>query len=136
MSTTLEALDSVTSSRQPKFRCQYIFETRWGKPNHTWTALGAQGALHLHITDNGEEHAQKYGDRYIGGIEVHYRTPPEYMADDPPSQDECWLLKCPCWHDGSSLQASEIWIPRWLSDPDDHVSMFEYLTRDAVGRFG
>ena len=121
--------------REQQFRCQYIYELRFGNPQHTWTVLGAKGAVHLHITDYGEKHEAKYGGRYQGGIEIHYRHPPEYMAEEPPSQDECWLLKCPCWHDGSSLQASEVWIPTWRASPHDHDGMFEMLKHDARQRF-
>lgn len=55
---------------------------------------------------------------------MHYRTPPESMRDDPPSSDVCWLLHCPCWHDGSSLAVEEKWIPLWLTRPNDHDEMF------------
>ena len=122
-------------AREQQFRCQYIYEHSLGCPRHTWTVLGAKGAVHLHITDYGEEHGKKYGERYLGGIEIHYRHPPEYMTEKPPSQDECWLLKCPCWHDGSSLQASEVWIPTWQADPHDHDGMFAMLKNDARQRF-
>jgi len=38
-----------------------------------------------------------------GGIELHYQIPPDYMDDQAPSHQDCWLLNSPCWHDGSSL---------------------------------
>lgn len=38
-----------------------------------------------------------------GGVEIH-RTPAE---GETPDNDDCWILKGPCCHDGSSLYASE-----------------------------
>lgn len=116
-----------------KYRCKYNYEVVFDSPRHTWSVIGANAGLHLHITD-GKRYAQSEDMRYSGGIEIHYRYPPEYMQDQPPSQDKCWLLKCPCWHDGSSLQASEIWIPRWLMDPHDHDRMFRGLCHDLDSR--
>jgi hypothetical protein len=102
---------------------------------HAWSMVGAKGAVHLHITDYGE----KYGTQYSGGIETHWRSPPECMQDQPPSQDTCWLLHCPCWHDGSALQVTEFWIPRWLAmqleSPDYHNAMFALLESEMAGKF-
>lgn len=114
------------------YRCEYTYSRSFSQPQHIWQCVGAKGAIHLHITDYGE----KYGERYSGGIEIHYRTPPDYMASDAPSHDECRILKCPCWHDGSSLQASEIWIPFWLENMHDHEGMFRMLEREMKQRFG
>ena len=119
-----------------RYRCKYEYAYRFDHPMHLWSLLGARGGLHLWITDHGEEHERKCGNRYLGGIEIHYRRPPEYMRDQPPSQDECWLLCAPCWHDGSSLQAMERWIPLWLVAPHDHERMFQGLAVDADHHFG
>lgn len=115
-----------------KYRCTYEYTVRHGWPFHVWTLVGARGGIHLHISDRGEK--DEYG-RYSGGIEIHHRSPPEYMQDQPPSHDECHVLKAPCWHDGSSLQASERWIPAWLADPHDHDRMFRLLAVDADHHF-
>lgn len=37
----------------------------------------------------------------------HAYAPGEYDDKDKPSQKECDILGCPCWYDGSGLQASE-----------------------------
>ncbi|KKM06547.1 hypothetical protein LCGC14_1742930 [marine sediment metagenome] len=121
------------------FRFKYSYEPRFRHPMHTWSMVGAKGAVELHITDYGEEHQQEYGQRFSGGIETHWRSPPAHLQDQPPSQDTCWLLHCPCWHDGSSLQASEFWIPRWidimLASPADHDAMFALLESEMAGQF-
>jgi len=114
-----------------RYRCTYEYTTRLGYAYHVWTLVGAKGGLHLHINDRGKD--DKYG-RYSGGIEIHYRTPPEYMSNQPPSQD-CHVLKAPCWHDGSSLQATERWIPIWQSHPHDHDAMFRSLSVEADHHF-
>ena len=116
------------------YRCKYEYTNEF-HPMHMWSVVGARMAVHVHITDLGES----YATRYSGGVECHYRTPPDYMRDSAPSQDRCWLLHAPCWHDGSSLQAAEVWIPRWLRDPHNHDNMFraiqllieEHEARDA-----
>lgn len=117
-----------------KFRTKYIYEVPHGNAYHTWVVIGARMALHLKITDMGEEHRVKYGGRYSGGIEFHWREPPEYMADEPPSNDHCWVLQAPCWHGGSSLQASGHWIPFWEAAPNDHGRMFRELELELQER--
>jgi len=119
-----------------RFRSKYIYNNNYGRPQHIWTVIHGQGAIHLHINDMGQEYADKYRiDRYSGGLEIHYRKPPLYMKNDAPSQDECWILKCPCWHNGSSLEASEIWIPQWLNDQHDHDRMLASLEQYATDQF-
>lgn len=120
----------------PKYRSKYELQDRYGSWQHVWTVIGRHGAIHFHVSDMGEETANKHGlDRYSGGLEVHYRVPPDYMAEDAPSQDNCWLIGCPCWHDGTSLYASEYLIPLWLCDPHNHKRMFEILQREYEDRF-
>ena len=123
------------SDREPKYRCKYEFTTDSFGDRHTWSCVGEWGGLHVHIVDSGEEYEKKYGERHNGGIEIHYRAAPDYMRGDAPSQDKCWLLGCPCWHDGSSLQASEFWIPFWVQDKDNHKGMFNLLEGEMANRF-
>jgi len=118
-----------------KFRNEYTYTRRHGNPLHRWSTLTYAAGAHVWISDLGEQHEEKYpGMRYTGGIEIHYRIPPDYMRDQPPTHDDCFLLKAPCWHDGSSLQASEFWIPRWLTMQNDHDAMFLLLNRDLEQR--
>ncbi len=113
-----------------KFRNKYEFSMEIHNPRHVWSVIGRHLAIHLHISDLGNLLGKEACDRYSGGIEIHYRQPPDYMKDDAPSNDRCWLLKAPCWHDGSSLQVTERWIPHWLElrgAPDEHERMFALL---------
>ena len=66
-----------------------------------------------------------------GGLEIHYRIPPHYMFQKPPSHDNCWLLKSPCWHDGTSLAVEELWIPLWRNGETSHDLMFSELATQA-----
>ena len=108
-----------------KYTCKYEYKRDiYDVPLHTWSVVGKPGGIHLHIRESG-----KPDHPYFGGLEVHYRQPPDYMKDKPPSQEHCWLLDAPCWHDGSSLQAEEIWIPLWRTMPNDHDRMLACLTQ-------
>ncbi len=105
------------------YRYQYCLRLFAGNWNHSYEVIGRWGALNFHVTDLGEDYAKKFSsDQYSAGLECHYRTPPSYMADQPPSQDYCWLLKQPCWHDGTSLYALEVLMP--FFDPQNHKPMF------------
>lgn len=112
----------------PRTRCEYRFSMRYGREDHMWTCIGALGGLHLHISG-------PFDGRYSGGLEEHRRTPPDRREMEPPDHDECWLLKCPCWHDGTSLYVSEVAIPLWLEDKNDHLGMFAWLGREYDKRF-
>jgi len=103
---------------------------------HTWSVVGARMGIHLHIEDYGEEHEQKYGRRYSSGLECHYRTAPDYMRDQAPSQKECWLIGGPCWHDGTSFYAEEHWVPMWQDAPHDHERMLRVLREELKDRDG
>ena len=117
-----------------RFTKRYEYHIRFGHPRHIWIVVGARIAVHLWIDDMNKE-----GDhypRYSGGIELHHRAPPHYMKDDAPAQPHCDILDGPCWHDGSSLQAEEHWIPMWKAMPHDHDAMLAALERELIIRDG
>jgi hypothetical protein len=118
-----------------KYTSRYVYQMRFLRPEHSWELVGRCGGLHLHIQDSGDEHAAKYGDRYSGGLEIHYRQPPDFMRDNAPSHSPCWLLHCPCWHDGTSLYVSERIIPMWNGGRMTPDEMFRFLEREADERF-
>jgi len=120
-----------------KYRSKYEFSIRNGHEYHDWSVIARHIGIHLHIIDMGEDDGKEAGERYSGGIEIHYRQPPDYMKDEAPSHDNCWLLKAPCWHDGSSMQVTDKWIPRWRAlagRPDEHVQMLEFLEIEVESR--
>lgn len=119
-----------------KFRNKFTYANRFGNAERTWIVIGRHGAIHFHVIDLGEKYSKEHrAERYSGGLEIHYRQPPEYMANDAPSHDRCFVLEGPCWHDGTSLYAQERIIPFWQSAPDDHERMFRFLEREYVERF-
>jgi hypothetical protein len=103
------------------------YETRWA-------VLGPLGAVDFHMTN------RPVIDHRSGGIEMHYRTPPDYMSDQAPSHEHCRLLDAPCWHDGSSLYASEVLIPYALTHTEDELWRLleheyrERFTPEVMGR--
>ena len=124
-----------------KYRFGYKYQNRFGnKYEHIWHVVGQHGGMHLHI-DSYEFEGKV---EFTGGLETHWRKPPEYMENTAPHHDNCWLLKCPCWHDGTSLYVQETIIPRWIhrleSDEGfttkDHERMFEFLGHEMDERFG
>jgi hypothetical protein len=110
-----------------KYLTKYEYSCPFGSPRHVWTLRGPKGGIHLHITVT-----ENYGPS--GGIEFHHRVPPEYMQDDAP-HEKCSVIAGPCWHDGSSMYATEHWIPLWEASPHDHEGMFRRLEMEYEDRF-
>lgn len=109
-----------------KYRNKYTYENRAGTKQHVWTCIGRMGALHLHISE------QPSGECY-GGLEIHYRHPPDYMSNHAP-HEKCWLIGGPCWHDGTSLYVTETVIPMW-HQIKDHDYWFKWMEGEYVDRF-
>jgi len=107
-----------------KYRSKYEYTNEFSK-RHVWTVIGRHGAIHLHISEVSM--GSDKPDSISGGVEYHYRVPPEYMSDDAPSHDRCSILQGPCWHDGTSSWATDHWIPLWQAAPHEHDRMFELL---------
>lgn len=116
----------------PQFRTKYEYTRPHSAARHDWFVIGARGAVHLWITESPPGDLRH---TYSAGLEMHYRSPPNYMADMAPSQDQCWVLKCPCWHDGSSLYAVERYLPIWKADPHNHDKMFQILQQEYDAQF-
>lgn len=117
-----------------KYRKDYKMTFPYDKhPHHCWSIVGRHGAKHLHISVYGKNDSVDY----YGGLETHWRVPPEHMTDQAPSQDKCWLLNQPCWHDGTSVYVSESIIPM-IEDSlrgvdgltaNDHLMIFSLLEK-------
>lgn len=82
---------------------------------------GEYGSLEFWIRPERAE----WGGRkeYIGGVEHHYNYCPKggWFNPNKPSHEHCDLNCSKCWHDGSSLQASETFIPLLLRCGQDAV---------------
>ena len=115
-----------------RLRCEYVYSRPFGNPRHSWRLIGALGGIELHISG---PHKYEGREEYSAGLEMHYRAAPDYKAGDAPSHDHCWLLKCPCWHDGTSLYAQEHYVPLWFALRGDHDAMFDHLQGEYRERF-
>ena len=114
-----------------RYKCKYTLLERFGGWLHLYEVVTRWGGVHLHITEYGEDMAARIKERYSGGIEYHWIEPPEGRKNDAPDHLACEVVKRPCWHDGSSLYASEHLIPQWENNPHDHEMMFRTLARLA-----
>jgi hypothetical protein len=89
--------------------------TREDDYERRWIVVGERGAVDFHCShlSVAKRIAESTGmlPWRSGGVEYHHRTPPDYMSDKDASHELCWILGGKCWHDGSSLWASEHWIP-------------------------
>lgn len=111
-----------------KYRYALNLNSRFGKWNYSYELVGSKGALNLRISG---PHVYDGAEHWNAGLETHSRTP--MNGDTAPDHAECWLLKCPCWHDGTSLYAQEEYLPMVLRD--DHDGVFRQMVRDADRRW-
>ena len=106
---------------------------QWSKPftnvRHEWSVIGAKAAIQFHVSIN-----ERYGD--TAGLEIHYFEAPAYMRDRAPSQMKCVLTGSRCWHDGTSLYATEtLWpIIQPMLRSGDHETIFHVLESEYRNR--
>lgn len=111
-----------------RFNYAYTYNPSYfGSRSHTYELTGREGAIHFHVTEF------KPGE-WSGSLEEHRRVAPDGV-DRPPSQLNCRLLGGPCWHDGTSLYASEVLIPRWHTNFPNHDAVFQWMAREFDDRF-
>lgn len=126
MSNIITEMPKTSGKYRCTMRVYQRFGNEWGA---SFEVIGAKGAAHYHVSKYEMEGKVSYSS----GLEFHYRTPPDYMKDKPPSHDECYLLKAPCWHDGTSLYAMERYEPLFLQGC--YNSTFHMLESDAEKTF-
>ena len=113
-----------------KFRDhKYTWESPFNSTRHQWCFRGPDGGIQFHVSIMDNPSNELFREPSCG-LEFHHNTQPHgepRAADHSP----CWLTGQPCWHDGTSLYASEtVWPhiePMLLSG--DHVAIFHYLER-------
>lgn len=96
---------------------------------HQWAIVGFGGGAHLHIRPYVRDGITEYS----AGLEMHFAAPPVYSKDKAPSHVPCWLIKVPCWHDGTSLYAQEYFVPLFRRGQPDHELIFGEMERWADG---
>lgn len=109
----------------------------WSKPftsaRHSWELVGPEGGVHFHVSTD-----EKWGDSC--GLEFHHTREAwkrRYGRDEAPHHRDCPVLGEPCWHDGTSLYASEhVWpVVRPLLRSGDHEAIFRFLEGEYCAQF-
>lgn len=110
---------------------KYTWSKPFGNARHWWELVGPLGAVHFHVSVN-----DKYGDSC--GLEFHHTEACGWHTDEAPHHINCPLTGGRCWHDGTSLYASEHLWPRVkdLLGLGNHEAIFRILEQEADERFG
>lgn len=101
---------------------KYTYSNLFGSPHHHWELVGPDGGIHFHVS-------LTKGYDPSCGLEFHHAARARYRCDDAPDHVKCPLIGEPCWHDGTSLYASEtVWpsIEPMLRS-GDHETIFRHL---------
>lgn len=114
---------------------KYTWSKPFGSVRHNWELVGPLGAVHFHVSMY-EEHTPSCG------LEFHhtdaFRRKTGYRCDEAPDHIDCPMTGGACWHDGTSLYASEhLWpqIEGYLR-AGQHEAVFKILEGEADIRFG
>jgi hypothetical protein len=111
-----------------------------------WAVVGKHGAAEYH--GNFYPHNYKWARDmaeittpsflfHSYGFECHSRKPFDYDKEAQCSHDNCALLDGPCWHDGTSLYASEWTIQqrtlqnRWIFSQLEYL-YYEWFSKEAT----
>lgn len=111
---------------------RYEYTNRFS-PRHMWEIVGPEGGVHFHAS-------LTKGYPPSCGLEFHHNQAAWLrMGRDNEAfhHRNCPLLGGPCWHDGTSLYASEtLWpIIKSALERGDHDSVFRCLEREYNDRF-
>lgn len=112
---------------ESKFRCSYTVKFFAGSWRHEYVVLCKNGAISFHWADS-EGRFEK-----TAGLEIHRYVPAEYQKDHAPHHSPCHILGAPCWHDGTSLYATEKLLP--LIDGAKLNHAFDVLINECADRF-
>lgn len=104
----------------------YTWSTPYGPESvyHKWELRSAYGGVHFHVS---------VSERYTpsAGLEFHYLRP--INGEEAPDHVNCPITGGRCWHDGTSLYATEtLWpqIQAYLKTGDHHL-IFKVLEHEA-----
>lgn len=110
---------------------KYGWSKPFGSPRHQWSFLGPVGGVHFTAS------YFKDGEPPACGLEFHHTRAAGLYPDEAPHHTKCWLTGEPCWHDGTSLYASETLWP--MIEPilrsGDHETIFRFLEQEYDRRF-
>lgn len=93
----------------------------WPDGRKEWCVTGEFGSLSFWFTEYPKDYELAHGELGYGGVETHYneKSKPEYLQGN--GRDDCMCNVGKCWHDGTSLWASEYWIPHVLPRGDKFI---------------
>lgn len=102
---------------------RYEYTSNFGYPHHRWELRSAHGAVHFHVT-------LVPNHTTTAGLELHRIYP---LGDDAPDHVNCPLTGGRCWHDGTSLYATEtLWpVIEPLLREGRHEDIFRLLEHEA-----
>jgi len=111
-----------------------------GWTEQSYQYQGLLGAITFNVSAPSRDEDERYhneNEGRMGGVEFHWRAPVEDYFGVEPHHKNCDALGGACWHDGTSLWASEYWIPRWLmcSESERSDEMFAMLAAAYRERF-
>ena len=100
-----------------------------------WAVTGEFGSLSFWFTPYPENYEYSFLGKGYGGVEAHYneKSKPDYFKDEP-CRENCEFNGGKCWHDGTSLWASEYWIPYIMPRGTDAIWKeleYEYIKRNS-----
>jgi len=120
-----------------KFRGhKYTWVRPFDQVQHQWELRGPRGGISFHVSLWEGKDAAKH-EKFGGpscGLEFHHSFDPT-GGMEAPHHACCWLLKGPCWHDGTSLYASETVWPIVRSMMPDHAAIFRLLEQEYDSHF-
>lgn len=101
---------------------KYTWSKPFGSARHNWELVGPDGAVHFSASVS-ERHDPACG------LEFHHTRAVRYRCDEAPDHLDCPLTGGPCWHDGTSLYASEhVWpVIEPMLRSGDHETIFRVL---------
>lgn len=114
-----------------KFRHhKYTYTKRFGHPTHNWELVGPNGGIHFHFNE-----LKDYPT--TAGLEFHHSRSANYQPDTAPDHIKCPLTGEPCWHDGTSLYATESVLPvvQSMLASGDHNGVFSVLEHEYKKHF-
>lgn len=105
----------------------------FGKDRFIFAVTSRDYAVHFwceRVLDDPNTPSGGEFQRSFGGIEYHWPMSPKWGKREP-DHNRCWITGKPCWHDGSSLQASEVYIPmfRMCNETGDFEPLWNKLER-------
>lgn len=114
-----------------KFRDhKYTWTHMFTSIDHTWQFRGPDGGIHFraHVAAKPGEYSDS------AGLEFHHNFQP-YGEPEAAHHAPCWLTGQPCWHDGTSLYASETIWPMVKAMMPDHDAIFRLLEGEYEEHF-